>query len=298
VAVLSLNPGGLLVPLPASPISESFPAPLPPGPRGFDAVLRFPRRTYVQNDVSLLVDPFDRPLGVVDLKTGRLLNEMLHRGFINLNIIYALLHVEPRTPQSSFFFRGPAWFQKGSNGQLVFRYRSAVFVPYPTGFKYPTPNLTTAFTVQSPSRLDPYLWIRAEQDSATTYYVKEGQTKDMFATSTGDRFSYSYVISSDPRKRPAKFEYVNHTQKGSFRLHSLNWVGFSNSLASQARQGEYDTVTFAGFGVWSKDGVDSLEQAAVQISTSPFTPYVGIQIGAGYVSNVDTKPENPDDALS
>jgi hypothetical protein len=55
-------------------------------------------------------------------------------------------------------------------------------------------------------------------------------------------------------------------------------------------------VTFAGFGIWSKDGVDSIEQAAVQISTSPVAPYVGIQIGSGYVSNVDTKPDNPDDA--
>jgi hypothetical protein len=61
--------------------------------------------------------------------------------------------------------------------------------------------------------------------------------------------------------------------------------------------GEYDTVTFTGFGVWSKDGVDSIQQAAVQISTSPVAPYVGIQIGSGYVSNVDTKPDNADDAL-
>jgi hypothetical protein len=105
------------------------------------------------------------------------------------------------------------------------------------------------------------------------------------------------VISGDPSKRPAQFEYVNHTQRGSFRLHSLTWVGFGNSLASQALPGEYDTVTFTGFGVWSKDGVDSIEQASVQISTSHVAPYVGIQIGSGwYVSNVDTKPDNPDDA--
>ena len=112
VAVLHLNPGGQLAPLPDSPISETFPAPLPPGPRGFDAVLRFPLRTYVQNDLAILDDPFDLALGAVDLKTGRLLNEMLHRGFINLNIIYALLRVEPRTPKSSFFFRGPGMVPK------------------------------------------------------------------------------------------------------------------------------------------------------------------------------------------
>jgi hypothetical protein len=296
VAILSLNAGGLLAPLPASPISETFPAPLPPGPKGFDAVLRFPRRTYVQNDIALLDDPFDLPLGAVDLKTGRLLNEMLHRGFINLNIIYALLRVEPRTPRSSFFFRGPGWFQKGRHGQLAFRYQSEVLVPYPSGFKYPSPNLTTTVTVLSPSRLDPYLWIRAVQDEDVTHYVKEGQAKDVLATSTGERFSFRYVIPGDPSKHPAQFEYVNHTQQGSFRLHSLTWVGFSHSLTSQASSEEYDTVTFTGFGVWSKDGVDSIEQTAVQISTSPATPYVGIQIGSGYISNVDTKPDNPDDA--
>jgi hypothetical protein len=296
VAVLHLNPGGLLAPLPASPVSETFPAPLPPGPRGFDAMLRFPLRTYFQNDLAILDDPFDFSLGAVDLKTGRLLNEMLHRGFINLNIIYALLRVEPRTPKSSFFFRGPAWFQKGRHGQLVFRYQSEVLVPYPSGFKYPTPNLTTTVTVLSPSRLDPYLWIRAVQDEEVTHYVKEGQAKDVTATSTGERFSYSYVIPGDLRKHPATFEYENHTQKGSFRLHSLTWAGFSNSLTSPAPPREYDTVTFTGFGVWSKDGVHSIQQAAAQILTSPVTSYVGIQIGSGYISNVDTKPDNPDDA--
>jgi hypothetical protein len=104
------------------------------------------------------------------------------------------------------------------------------------------------------------------------------------------------VIPSDPRVHPATFEYENHTQRGSFRLTSLTWVGFGNSLASPATAEEYDTVTFTGFGVWSKDGVDSLQQATVQISTSPVAPYVGIQIGLGYITNADTKPDNPDHA--
>jgi len=74
-------------------------------------------------------------------------------------------------------------------------------------------------------------------------------------------------------------------------------VGFSNSLGSQSRAGEYDTVTFTGFGIWSKDGVHSQQLAAVQISTAPKTPYVGIQIAFGEVSNVNTKPVNAADAL-
>jgi len=80
-------------------------------------------------------------------------------------------------------------------------------------------------------------------------------------------------------------------------MHSLAWVGFSNSGTSRARTGDYDTVTFTGYGIWSKGGVNSLQQAAVQVSTSPEKPYVGIQIGGGFVSNVNTKPPNPRDAL-
>ena len=56
-------------------------------------------------------------------------------------------------------------------------------------------------------------------------------------------------------------------------------------------------MTFAGFGTWSPSaGAPSLVPAAVQISTAAGAPYVGIQIGGGSISNVDTKPENPADA--
>src|SRR5262249_54159245 len=97
--------------------------------------------------------------------------------------------------------------------------------------------------------------------------------------------------------RGAIFEYDNHSQNGKYRMHSVAWVGFSNSGSSKIEPGEYDTVTFSAFGTWSKDGVDSLQQAAVQISTSPEKPYIGIQIGGGFVSNVNTKPPNANDAL-
>ena len=51
-------------------------------------------------------------------------------------------------------------------------------------------------------------------------------------------------------------------------------------------------MTFAGFGTWTKAGVEVLVPAAVQISTAADAPYVGIQIGVGgAISNVDTKPE-------
>ena len=80
-------------------------------------------------------------------------------------------------------------------------------------------------------------------------------------------------------------------------MHSLAWVGFCNASRSRPEQGSYDTVTFTGFGIWSKDGVESIRQATVQISTSPERPYVGIQIDSGDVSGVNTKPENEKEAM-
>jgi hypothetical protein len=93
------------------------------------------------------------------------------------------------------------------------------------------------------------------------------------------------------------FEYENHLQQGRFRLHSLAWCGFSNALETSVAPGDYDTMTFTGFGVWSKDGMHSIQQAAVQISTSKQMPYIGIQIGFGKVSNVNTRPKHLNDAL-
>ena len=59
---------------------------------------------------------------------------------------------------------------------------------------------------------------------------------------------------------------------------------------------EPDTVTFAGFGTWSKGPPDQLHVATVQVSTSREYPYVSIQIDSGLVSNVNTKPA--DDAAT
>lgn len=294
VAVYMLNAGGQMAEMPASPIVQAFPGRLYPGPHGFNETLRFPLKSYPLDSVVLLDDPFDISIGAVDLKTGRFLNELLHRGFINQDLIFALMRVEPRTPQSSFFWRGPAMLERGAGGQLVFRYRGQVRVPYPEGFLFPSPNLTTPIVIGPNSRLDPFLWIHALQDKGSGQTVKRGEARDRVA-STGDRFSYSYEIPYDPACHPASFEYENHTQQGSFRMHSLAWVGFGDSGNSCEGPEEFDTVTFSCFGVWSKDGTHTVQQATVQISTSPQRPYVGIQVDAGGVSNVNTKPPNLED---
>jgi hypothetical protein len=296
VAVSLLNAGGVMAEMPASPITQVFPGRLYPGPHGFDEFLRFPLRTYSLDDLAIIDDPFDISIGAVDLGTGRFLNQLLHRGFINQDLIFALLRVEPRTPKDSFFFRGLAALEKSAKGQLIFRYEGEVHIPYPEGFLFPTPNLTTGIVIGPNSALDPFLWIHAIQDGDAPRAIKEGSARDVLA-STGERFSYSYKIPSDTAHHKASFEYENHTQQGKFRMHSLAWVGFSHSGGSGRQSGEYDTVTFTGFGVWSKDGSHTVQQATVQISTSPQRPYVGIQIDAGNVSNVNTKPTNIKDAM-
>jgi hypothetical protein len=295
VAISLLNAGGVMAEMSASPITQVFPGRLYPGPHGFDEFLRFPLRTYSLDDLAILDDPFDISTGVVDLRTGKFLNELLHRGFINQDLIFALLRVEPRTPKDSFFFRGPAALERGASGQLIFRFEGEVHIPYPGGFLFPTPNLTTGIVIGPNSALDPFLWIHAIQDADAPHSIKEGGGQDLIS-STAERFSYHYRIPSDPEHHKASFEYENHTQQGKFRMHSLAWVGFSNSGNRQRGSKEYDTVSFTGFGVWSKGDSQTVQQATVQVSTSSTRPYVGIQIDSGNVSNVNTKPVSIQDA--
>lgn len=291
MAVWAIPPGGIMAPLAPSPVTQVFPSRIPPGPQGFNENLRFPMRTYALDDLSVLDDPFDISVGALDLQTGRTLDQLLHRGFISQDLIFALLRVEPCTPQSSFFFRGPAVLVRGPHNQRVFRFQGIVHIPYPQGFKFPHPDFATGFTVGGNSALDPFLWFHASQNGVPEGIVLEGSARSVRA-STGDEFSYRYLIPSDPSSITPMFEYENLTQQGSFRMHSLAWVDFGNSGTSHAFQDKYDTVTFSGFGFWRKDGIKSLQQVAVQISRSPEKPFVGIQVAEGDISNVNTKPQN------
>lgn len=300
VAVSCVVPGGVMEELAPSPITQAFPGRLYPGPIGFDEVLRFPLRSYSLDDLAIIDDPFDISVGAVDLRTGRFVNQLLHRGFINQDLIFALLRVEPRTPGSSFMFRGPAVLEKGRDGSPIFRFSGSVFIPYPEGFLFPSPNLTTGFPIGPNSRLDPFLWLHAIRDDQPADFVKRGEARDVIS-SKGERFSYRYVIPSNTSKQKAVFEYENHAQQGRFRMHSLAWVGFSRSKGANRKSksrssSDYDTVSFTCFGIWSKDGVDTLLQASAQFSTSPERPYIGIQVDSGNVSNVNTKPPNIKDA--
>jgi hypothetical protein len=74
-------------------------------------------------------------------------------------------------------------------------------------------------------------------------------------------------------------------------------VDVLNSRTSAAPAGDYDTLTFTGFGTWSEDPANGLHIATVHISTSPAHPFVSVLIDGGRTTNVETRPPNRDITL-
>lgn len=296
IAVSALPPGGMFLTPADSPLNQQFPGRLPRGLAGHDEFLRFPLRTYFLDTVELMDDPFDLAVGAVDLRTGALHGELLHRGFINQNLFFALVRVEPRTPRSSFFFLGPAVLERDANGQLIYRFNGTVHIPYPEGYRFPAPDLTTAYRAGPNSALDPFLRLQAMHGGRRPPGGMRGGANEVIA-SNGNSFSYSFKIPDESFKERAVFEYVNHSQGGTFRMSGLAWESFTHSRTCTNKSRPADTVTFTGFGTWSKDPKAELHVCAVQVSTSREAPYVSIQIDGGLVSNVNTKPVNDADTL-
>jgi hypothetical protein len=298
IAVLAMPPGGLLAHPPVSPLRDAFPGRLSPGLIGHNEALRFPARTYYLESVYYVDDPFELSVGAVNVHSGRSLGEVLHRGLIGQDLFFALMRVEPRTPQASFCFRGPAFFEKGPHGEELYRFISNLLIDYPVGYKFPAPDLSTTFEVRPGKRsiLDPFLWFQGMHEEDTPDYFMEGGQENV-RSSKGDFFSFRYAVGSDPQKHVPLFEYTNHDQDGVFRLDSLAWVNFTNSKKSKARKGHYDTLTFTAYGTWSKGGSDLKGRlASVQVATAKDAPYVSIQIDGGFISNVNLKPEQMEDA--
>ncbi|MCP3963338.1 MAG: hypothetical protein GY719_36330 [bacterium] len=298
-----LPPGGLLsedpVPLPY----------LPPGTArgmiGFNEQLKYPSGVvYNQTLLSSSMDPMNLPLGVVDLKTGRVRGEFLNRSFVVQALFVNLSAIEPCTPGDSFNYQGPARFETGPGGELVFSSNGEVFIPYPKGFKFPSPSKDgrPPYLVVRESRLDPFLRLQAMHGGLPpTGVLHSGSNGKKPAvirntSSIGEDFSYAFRVPADPAQADdAFFEYTNDKDEGTFKLTRLSWIRASNSPGSTAPDGEADTITFGGFGSWSKDR--DLHQVSVHISTAEDQPYVGIQVDGGTTSNVNTKPEEIEDTI-
>ncbi len=288
-----LPPGGLLS-------EDPKPLPyLPPGTArgmiGFNEQLIFPSGvTYHQKGLSSSMDPNNLALGAVDLKTGLVRGEFLNRSFVVQNLFVNLSSIEPCTPADSFNYQGPARFETGPNGQLVFSANCEVFIPYPKGFKFPTPaeDGQPGFLVVRESRLDPFVRLQAMHGGtpSTTVFSSGPKNKPIEGVSSiNQKFTYVFSIPSDlAEAHKAFFEYTNIDDEGTFKLTHLSWVRATNSRGSAAKDGEADTITFSGFGSWSRDS--ELHQVSVHVSTAKNEPYVGIQVDGGTTSNVNTKP--------
>ena len=302
VLISFLPPGGLLskdpVPLPYLPPGTSR------GMIGFNEQLIFPSGvTYNQKKLSSSMDPLNLPICAVNLKTGHVLDELLYRSFVVQQLFVNLSAIEPCTPGDSFLYQGPARFDRGPQGETIFGFNGEVFIPYPQGFRFPSPSEdgNPPYVVFRESRLDPFLRFVAMESAGNgaaknTFTSGANKAWIKMTSSIGQEFQYRYSIASDPEKADeAFFEYANEKDKGTFKLTRLSWVRATNSRGSEARDGEADTITFGGFGTWSKD--DDLHQVSVQISTAAAAPYVGIHVDGGTTSNVNTKPKNIDDTL-
>jgi len=290
VAFSALPPSGFLAPPPALPIAG-----LSLGFLGYDEILQFPLRQYWVQNVALLDDPFDMPVGELNLKTGQLVGGLLWRSFWTTSLLNAILaQNNGRILPQSFLLRGPAFFETGVNNQMHFRYAATEYRPF-EGFTFPFPDLpdykdsARSYTAGSGSLLTPFFNMQAVLPTDAPTSVMSGSGTNV-RSSFNEIFSYSYSIPCNAAGKTGSFEYTNTAtgkNGGTFKLENLASVMCINSLTSRQPLGNYDTVTFTGVGTWSKD--DDRHLATVQISVAPDAPYVAIQID-GTLSNVDLKP--------
>ncbi|PYT23161.1 MAG: hypothetical protein DMG57_32910 [Acidobacteria bacterium] len=284
-----LVPEALLANPPASPL------PLPPGfslgALGHDEDLKFPALTYRFQSVVMSDDNFDISVAALNLKTGEVLGGLLYKGvFVQTLLLQVLFQNNGRIAPGSFPYRGPASFENGPNGEMVFRYQGDSFLPF-EGFIWPSPDFTTAahsFLAGPGSLLNPRLGLQAMLIGDTPQALKSGSAESIHS-SIGDTFSYSYSIPCDGAGKPGSFEYTNGNSStgGTFKMEGFASVNCLNSRTSTLSRGDYDTITFSGFGTWSKDSNPHL--ANVQVSTAPASSYVTIMIDGGLTSQANTR---------
>ncbi len=290
VAFNSAPPSGFLAPSPVFPVPG-----LSLGFLGFDEILQFPLQQYWVQNVALTDDPFDIPVGELNVKTGQMVGGLLWRSFWTTSLLNAILIQNGgRIPIGSFFLHGPAFFDTGVNGQLQFHHKATEYRPF-EGFTFPYPDIPSykdqsrSYTAGSGSLLTPFFNMQAVLPTDTPTAVMSGSGTNI-KSSFNEIFSYSYSVPCNAVGKTGTFEYTNNAlgkNGGTFKLDNLSSVMCINSLTSKQPAGNYDTLVFTGYGTWSKD--DDRHLATVQISVAPDAPFVGIQID-GTLSNVDQKP--------
>jgi len=308
--IQALVPEGLMAQPPEGPFGAGF----VPGLIGQDEILKFPLLSYRLTKVALVDEPFDIIHGAVNVSTGRVIGEMPYPSFFAQNLATALfeqndgrispdafpvraLQPLPGEPATNY-----ALFEKGVNGQLVFRFNGQHKRSFFT-YRFPSPDLIKAnsFLANSPfSTLDLFLRIQAVQPVDIPRVRLTGGATNV-TSSLGDRFSYTYSFPCNPAGENFSFQYTNFnsgSSGGTFTMKRLAAVQCINSRTSTLPPGDYDTVSFSGFGTWSKDDPDADPRfVSGQISISPQAPYVGILVFQNpddddnvVLSSANTKP--------
>jgi hypothetical protein len=273
-------------------MAEPPPAPIPGfglNMLGFNEKLRFPNYTYQPKDVAFSGDPFDLAVGVLNLKTGKFIGDLMFRGFPAQDLLFAVQAVNAgRIPPDSFRYQGPASFERGPNRSLIFRYDAGVFLNFETlNFPDPTYNPNLGWPVGPGAELNPFLKIQATASAAPAPVVKSGSLAE--TSSFGDPIRIEYAIPCNVDNPSFSFLYtnsVNDARGGTFRMHTLASTTCTNSRGNPDVQDNANVVTFTGFGSWSKDS--GLHLATVQVSTNP--NYWAVQIDGGLLSNANSKP--------
>ncbi|MBK9169939.1 MAG: hypothetical protein IPM24_21100 [Bryobacterales bacterium] len=286
VSIWALPPGALLAEPPPSPL-PGFGISL----LGHDERLVFPNFTYEPKEVALSSDPFDTSIGIVDLRTGRFLGDLVYRGFPAQDLLFTILALNGgRVPPDSFRWRGPARFERAPNGGTYFRMNADVFLDFST-FIFPEPDYNPArgWRAGPEGELNPFLNFEAYRPGGTPASVRSGQYTGL-RSSFGDTVSLGFSIPC-AGDGPASFEYTNGASAargGTFRMETLGYVNCFNSRQSTLPAGSYDTISFTGFGTWSKD--DEVHLATVQVSEAEGQFYWSVQVDGGLLSNANNKP--------
>jgi hypothetical protein len=290
VMLRSLAPNGLLVPSPPFPITG-----VSLGFFGADTHLKFPLQTYPVVGVVVIDDPFDYAVGELDMTTGQVVGGLMWRSFWAHNLLQAVLDQNATRGLIPFSFqqRGPAIFQLGPNGEIMFRYTSVSLLPF-TNYIWPNPdysNPALSWVAGPGSYATPFVRYQAALATDTPTSVMSGGQSNVTST-YGETFTYQYSIPCSG-VGPASFTYTNGGQiasghAGTFTMTKLSAVSCINSLNSTKSPGNYDSLQFTAYGEWSTDSDPHI--ATVNVSTNPAAPYVSILIDGSALSNADTSP--------
>ena len=288
--VSSQVPTALFATAPESPIAGRG---VNPGLVGQPEILRFPLATYGLDRVVFVDEPFNFTQGEVNVNTGRVVGEMEYPSFYGQSLADALFNENAtRLTKDPFFLIASrpnpgepeatyARFEKGPGGETVFRFSGEHRRSFAT-YLFPKPDLGLGSSWASGPKgsLDLFLNLQAAHVPSPSAVIKRGQGS--FVSSLGDNITFTYAVPCNLAGVAVSFRYTNDNRGasgGTFDMQHLASATCTNSRNSAAGTGDYDTISFTGFGTWSKDAAFSLPRfASVSLSLAADAPYTGILI--------------------